>query len=52
MHTASTGMGNWCSGAVVFCSPVRVVGALSAAAPQGRGSRVLMYMGTAQGGIG
>ena len=52
MHNAGTGMGNWCSGAVVLCSPVCVVGALSAAAPQGCGSRVLMYMGTGQGGFG
>ena len=43
-------MGNWCSGTVVLCSPVCVVGVLSAAAPQGCGWCVLMYMGTDQGG--
>ena len=36
-------MSNWCSGVRVLCSPVCVVGALSAAAPQGCGSRALMY---------
>ena len=45
-------MGNWCSGAVMLCSPVCVVSALLAAAPQECGSRVLMYMGTGQGGFG
>ena len=37
MHTACTGMGNWCSGAVALRSPVCVVVALAAAAPQGCG---------------
>ena len=44
-------MGNWCSGAIVSCSLACVVGAL-AAAPQGCGSRVLMYTGMGQGGFG
>ena len=51
-YTAGTGMGNWCSGAIVLCSLACVVGALVAAAPQGCGSRVLMYTGTGQGGFG
>ena len=51
-HTAGTGMGNWCSGAIVLFSLVCVVRALVAAAPQGCGSRVLMYTGTGQGGFG
>ena len=42
-------MGNWCSGAMVLCSLACVVGALVAVAPQGCGSRFLMYTGT---GIG
>ena len=45
-------MGNWCSGAIVLCPLVCVVGALVAATPQGCGSRVLMYTGTGQGGFG
>ena len=45
-------MGNWCSGAIVSCSLACVVGALVAAAPQGCGSRVLMYTGMGQGGFG
>ena len=45
-------MGNWCSGAVVLRSPVRNVRPLSAVTPQGRDSRVLMYMGARQGGFG
>ena len=52
MYTAGTGMGSWCSGAIVCCSLVCVVGALVAAAPQGCGSRVLMYTGMGQGGFG
>ena len=44
-------MGNWCSGVIVSCSLACVVGAL-AAAPQGCGSRVLMYTGMGQGGFG
>ena len=39
------------SAAVVLCPLVCVVGALVAAAPQGCGSRVLMYRGTGQGGF-
>ena len=50
-YTAGTSMGNWCSGAIVSCSLACVVGAL-AAAPQGCGSRVLMYTGMGQGGFG
>ena len=43
----------WATGAeVVLCPLVCVVGALVAAAPQGCGSRVLMYTGTGQGGFG
>ena len=45
-------MANWCSGAVVLSFAACAVGALSPAAPQGCGSRVLMYMGTGQGGFG
>ena len=45
-------MGNWCSGAIVLCSPVCVVGAFVAAAPQRCGSSVLVYMGTGEGGFG
>ena len=45
-------MGNWCSGAIVSCSLACVVGALVAAAPQGRGSRVLMYTALGQGRFG
>ena len=52
VHNAETGMGNWCSGVVVFCSPACVLGGVSAAAPQGCGSRILMYTGTCQGGCG
>ena len=51
-HTAGTGMGNWCSGAMVLCPLVCVVGALVAAAPQECGSRVLTYTVTGQGGFG
>ena len=52
VHTAGTGMGQLCSGAVVLRWPVCVVGALSAVAPQGCGSRFLMYMDAGQGGFG
>ena len=52
VHTAGTGMGNWCSGAIVLRPLVCVVVGLVAAAPQGCGSRVLMYTGTGQGGFG
>ena len=43
-------MGNWYSDAIVSYSLACVVGAL-AAAPQGCGSRVLMYTGMGQGGF-
>ena len=39
-------MDNWCSGAIVLCPLVCVVGALVVAAPEVRGSRVLMYTRT------
>ena len=45
-------MGNWCSGAIVSCPLVCVVGALVAAAPQGFGSLFLMYTGMGQGRFG
>ena len=51
-YIASTGMGSWCSGAMVLCPLACVVGALVAAAPQGCGPRVLMYTGMGQGGFG
>ena len=50
-HTAGTERGNWCSGAVLLCSPVRLVVALSAATAQGCGSRTLMYMGLVSVGL-
>ena len=52
VHTAGTGMGKWCSGAVVLRSPVCLLGALSAAAPQVCSSRCLMYMDAGQGRFG
>ena len=51
-YTAGTGMGSWCGGAIALCSLACVVGAVAAVAPQGCGSRVLMYMGMGQGGFG
>ena len=51
-YTAGTGMGSWCSGAIALCPLACVVGALAAVAPQGCGSRVLMYTGLGQGGFG
>ena len=51
-YTAGTGMGNWCSGAIVSRSLACVVGAVVAAAPQGCHSRVLMYTRMGQGGFG
>ena len=51
-YTAGTGMGSWCGGAKAFCPLACVVGAVAAVAPQGCGSRVLMYMGMGQGGFG
>ena len=44
-------MGNWCRDAIVSCSLTCVVGALVAAAPQGCGSRALMYTDIGQGGF-
>ena len=51
-YTAGTGMGSWCGGAIALCPLACVVGAVAAVAPQGCGSRVLMYMGMGQGGFG
>ena len=51
-YTAGTGMGSWCGGAIALCPLACVVGAAAAVAPQGCGSRVLMYMGMGQGGFG
>ena len=45
-------MGSWCGGAIALCPPVCVVGAVAAVAPQGCGSRVLMYTRLGQGGFG
>ena len=45
-------MGNWCGGAIALCPLACVAGAVAAVAPQGCGSRVLMYMGMGQGGFG
>ena len=52
VYTAGTGTGSWCSGAIVLCSLACVIGAVAAVAPQGCGSRVLMYTGMGQGGFG
>ena len=51
-YTAGTGMGSSCGGAIALCPLACVVGAVAAVAPQGCGSRVLMYMGMGQGGFG
>ena len=51
-YTAGTGTGSWCGGAIALCPLACVVGAVAAVAPQGRGSRVLMYAGLGQGGFG
>ena len=51
VYTAGTSMSNWCSGAIVLCSLACVVGALVAPAPQGCGSRVLMYTDMGYGGL-
>ena len=51
-YTAGTDTGSWCGGAIVLCPLAFVVGAVAAVAPQGCGSRVLMYMGLGQGGFG
>ena len=45
-------MGSCCGGAIALCPLACVVGAVAAVAPQGCGSRVLMYMGMGQGGFG
>ena len=51
-YTAGTGMGSWCGSAIALCPLAGVVGAVAAVAPQGCGSRVLMYTGMGQGGFG
>ena len=51
-YTAGTGMASWCGGAIALCPLACVVGAVAAVAPQGCGSRVLMYTGMGQGGFG
>ena len=51
-YTAGTGTGSWCGGAIALCPLACVVGAVAAVAPQGCGSRVLMYTGMGQGGFG
>ena len=45
-------MGSWCGGAIALCPLACVVGAVTAVAPQGCGSRVLMYTGLGQGWFG
>ena len=45
-------MGSWCGGAIALCPLACVVGAAAAVAPQGCGSRVLMYTGLGQAGFG
>ena len=45
-------MGSWCGGAIALCPLACVVGAVAAVAPQGCGSRVLMYTGLGQGWFG
>ena len=50
--TAGTGTGSWCGGAIVLCPLACVVGAVAVVAPQGCGSRVLMYTSMGQGGFG
>ena len=45
-------MGSWCGAAIALCPLACVVGAVAAVAPQGCGSRVLMYTGLGQGGFG
>ena len=51
-YTAGTGTGSWCGGAIALCPLACVFGAVAAVAPQGCGSRVLMYTGMGQGGFG
>ena len=50
-YTAVTGTGSWCGGAIVFCPLACVGGAVAAVAPEGCGSRVLMYPGMGHGGF-
>ena len=45
-------MGSWCGDAIALCPLACVVSAVAAVAPQGCGSRVLMYTGLGQGGFG
>ena len=45
-------MGSWCGSAIALCPLACVVGAVAAVAPQGCGSRVLVYTGLGQGGFG
>ena len=49
VYTAGTGTASWCGGAIVSCPLACVVGAVTAVAPKGCGSRVLMYTGMGQG---
>ena len=51
-YTAGTGMGSWCGNAIALCPLACVVGDVAAVAPQGCGSRVLMYTGLDQGRFG
>ena len=51
-YTAGTGTGSWCGGAIALCPLACVVGAVAAVAPQGCGSRLLMYTDLGQGGFG
>ena len=51
-YTAGTGTGSRCGGAIALCPLACVVSAVAAVAPQGCGSRVLMYTGLGQGGFG
>ena len=51
-YTAGTGMGSWCGSAIALCPLACLVGAVAAVAPEGCGSRVLMYTGLGQGGFG
>ena len=51
-YTAGTGTGSWCGGAIALCPLACVVAAVAAVAPQGCGSRILMYTGLGQGGFG
>ena len=44
-------MGSWCGGAIALCPLACVVGAVAAVAPQGCGSRGLMYTGWVRVGL-